>query len=117
MSGLKSYLSGQAAEQCVEADYTRRGHLVTARRWRGRHGEVDLITREGDTVVFVEVKRSRDFLRAAERITKSQLERIYATACEFLEAEPEGQLTPSRFDVALVNAQGETYIIENAMAY
>ncbi|SEW29685.1 putative endonuclease [Aliiroseovarius sediminilitoris] len=117
MSGLVSYLSGQTAEETVAADYLRRGQKVEARRWRGTYGEVDLIARDGDTVVFVEVKKSRDFLRAAERITSAQLERIHATACEYLENEPKGQMTPCRFDVALVNAQGATEIIENALAY
>lgn len=117
MSGLASYLSGHAAEDTIAADYDRRGQMVEARRWRGQYGEVDLIARDGDTVVFVEVKKSRDFLRAAQRITPAQLERIHATACEYLENEPRGQLTPCRFDVALVDAQGATQIIENALAY
>lgn len=116
MSGLRSHLSGQAAEASVAAQYERRGQTVEAQRWRGAYGEVDIIARDGDTVVFVEVKKSRDFLRAAERITARQLRRIHATACEFLENEPNGQMTPSRFDVALVNAQGATHIIENALA-
>lgn len=117
MSGLVSYLSGQAAEDIVARDYDCRGQHVEARRWRGTYGEVDLIARDGDTVVFVEVKKSRDFMRAAQRITRAQLERIHATACEYLEREPRGQMTPCRFDVALVNAQGATDIIENALAY
>lgn len=117
MSGLKSYLSGQAAEQTVAQDYERLGQPVEAQRWRGKYGEIDLIARDGDTIVFIEVKKSRDFARAAERITKAQLERIHATACEYLEGLPLGQLTPSRFDVALVNAEGRTQIIENALAY
>ncbi|UWQ14927.1 YraN family protein [Aliiroseovarius sp. M344] len=117
MSGLTSYLSGQAAENSIAADYERRGQKIAAQRWRGTYGEIDLVARDGDTIVFVEVKKSRDFLRAAERITPAQLKRIHATACEFLESEPKRQLTPCRFDVALVDAQGETQIIENALAY
>lgn len=117
MSGLQSYLAGQAAEATVATLYDQRGQTVAAKRWRGSHGEVDIIARDGDTVVFVEVKKSRDFLRAAERITARQLRRIHATACEFLEGEPKGQMTPCRFDVALVDAQGATQIIENALAY
>ncbi|MCK0137666.1 YraN family protein [Aliiroseovarius sp. F47248L] len=117
MSGLVSYLSGRAAEDAIATDYDRRGQPVEARRWRGKYGEVDLIARDGETVVFVEVKKSRDFLRAAQRITPAQLERIHATACEYLENEPKGQMTPCRFDMALVNAQGATEIIENALAY
>jgi len=117
MSGLTSYLSGISAEESVAREYTRRGQIVAAKRWRGRYGEIDLIVRDGADLVFVEVKKSRDFLRAAERITRVQLKRIHATACEFLEGEPKGQMTSTRFDVALVNAQGDFEILENALAY
>ncbi|MHA6267356.1 YraN family protein [uncultured Aliiroseovarius sp.] len=117
MSGLVSYLSGLSAEQSVTMHYEARGCRTECQRWRGRHGEIDLITRDGADLVFVEVKKSKDFLRAAERVTRAQVQRIQATIFEFLEAQPNGQLTPFRFDVALVNAKGEMQIIENALAY
>lgn len=90
---------------------------MAARRWRGTYGEIDMVVRDGDELVFVEVKKSRDFLRAAERLTRAQLKRIYATASEFLCGEPRGQMTPSRFDVALVNASGQIQIVENAIGF
>ena len=40
--------------------------------------------------------------------------RIYASAADFLSGEPDGQLTPSRFDVALVDGTGRIEILENA---
>lgn len=36
-----------------------RGHHVLARRFRVRHGEIDVVTRSGDHVYFVEVKTRR----------------------------------------------------------
>ena len=42
--------------------------------------------------------------------------RIYAAAEEFLGGEPTGQLTESRFDVALVDAMGRIEVLENAFA-
>lgn len=116
MSGRVSYLAGLAAEDSVARDYRARGGKIADRRWRGRAGEIDLIVRCGDEVVFVEVKKSRDFHRAAERLTRRQMERIYLTAAEYLEHQPAGQLTPARFDVALVNQRGEVQIVENAIA-
>lgn len=115
MSGKVSYLSGIAAEDAVARAYLGKGRQVAFRRWRGKRGEIDLIVRDRDEVVFVEVKKSRDFLRAAEALSKAQIKRIYHTAAEFLCGEPKGDLTPSRFDVALVNAAGEIHIIENAL--
>lgn len=117
MSGMVSYLSGIAAEDSVARAYQGAGQQVAFRRWRGKRGEIDLIVRDRDEVIFVEVKKSRDFLRAAEALSKGQIKRLFQTASEFLCGEPKGDLTPSRFDVALVNGAGEIQIVENALGY
>lgn len=117
MSGMVSYLSGIAAEDCVARTYEEAGRQVAFRRWRGKCGEIDLIVRDRGEVIFVEVKKSRDFQRAAEALSKAQIKRLYQTAAEFLCSEPKGDLTPSRFDLALVNGAGEVQIVENALGY
>ncbi|SPF75379.1 hypothetical protein ALP8811_00366 [Aliiroseovarius pelagivivens] len=117
MSGMVSYLSGIAAEDSVARAYQQNGRQVAFRRWRGKRGEIDLIVRDRDEVIFVEVKKSSDFLRAGEALSKAQIKRLYQTAAEFLCGEPKGDLTPSRFDVALVNGAGEIQILENALGY
>ena len=111
------YHSGLSAENQIAKDYERRGFTIVRRRWRGPGGEIDLITRHGDDLVFVEVKQSRDFARAAERLSRRQMTRIYASAEHFLIDEPNGQLTNVRFDVALVNKAGDFQIIENAFGH
>lgn len=112
--GRRAWYSGAAAEDSVERLYLRRGLSVAARRWRKGGGEIDLILRDGDGLVFVEVKKARDFARAADRISARQIARIHAGAALFLAQEPLGELTPCRFDVALVNETGETRILESA---
>ncbi|RME18849.1 MAG: hypothetical protein D6801_00280 [Alphaproteobacteria bacterium] len=116
MSGETSYLAGIAAENSVAAEYERRGHTIAARRWRGSRGEVDLILRNGDGLIVVEVKKARDFARAAARLTRRQLERIYGAVSEFLAGEPKGLMTELRLDVALVDGAGRMQIIENFWA-
>ncbi len=116
MSGMTSYLAGEAAEYAVGAEYERRGYPIAARRWRGSRGELDIVARDGNNLVFIEVKKARDFARAAERLTRAQIRRIWGAAQEFMAGEPKGLLTDVRFDVALVNARGEMQIIENAYA-
>lgn len=113
--GATNHHAGEAAEQGVARNYEGRGFVLAASRWRGQAGEIDLIFRHGSAVVFVEVKQSRDFARAAALLSDRQMRRIYASAAEFLDGEPMGQLTEARFDVALVNASGEVQIIENAI--
>lgn len=112
--GTMAFHAGEAAERRVAQDYERRGFTVAHRRWRGPAGEIDLITRDAGGVVFVEVKQSRDFARAAMRLGRRQIGRICASAAQFLEGEPAGQLTNVRFDVALVDGRGDIEIIENA---
>lgn len=116
MSGKVSYLAGHAAEDAVAADYARRGHALAAQCWRGSRGELDLVLRDGDGLIVVEVKKARDFARAAARLSAAQLERIYGTVAEFVAHEPRGQLTDVRFDLALVDAMGRIEIRENVLA-
>lgn len=116
MSGRISYHAGRVAEDSVAERYSRAGMPVIGLRWRGKGGEIDLIVRDGDAVVFIEVKKSRSFARAAERLGARQIERLFMAASEYLETEPKGQLTEARFDVALVDGQGKIEILENALA-
>lgn len=112
--GRTAHYAGRAAECIVAEDYSRRGMPLAAERWRGLGGEIDLIVRNGAEVIFVEVKKSRDFAAAAARLGRRQMDRLCLAAMEFLDGEPRGQLTEMRFDVALVNAQGGVQIVENA---
>jgi putative endonuclease len=112
--GKEAYLAGLAAEAAVARLYTRTGRAIAAQRWRGSAGEIDLIARDGDCVIFVEVKQSASHAEAASHLTPRQMARIYASASEFLAGEPAGQLTEARFDVALVDGQGRIELLENA---
>jgi putative endonuclease len=116
MSGARSFHAGVAAEAAVARHYERSGRRITATRWRSDGGEIDLIARDGAEVIFIEVKQSRSHAEAAQHLSPRQMARIYASASVFLEGEPSGQDTPSRFDVALVDGQGRIEIIENAFA-
>jgi Predicted endonuclease distantly related to archaeal Holliday junction resolvase len=115
--GAMAFQAGVAAEHRIAQDYERRGFSLARRRWRGKGGEIDLILRDGDGLIFVEVKQARDFDRAAQSLSARQMQRIYLAAEEFLGSEPAGTLTETRFDVALVDGQGQTRIIENAFGH
>lgn len=109
-----NYQAGLSAEQAVARQYQRRGAILRETRWRGRGGEIDLILSEGDSVVFVEVKKSRTHAAAVQRLTARQIGRILRSAEEYLGQCPKGLLTDARLDVALVDAQGRIDIIANA---
>ena len=112
--GKVSYLAGHAAEDAVARHYLSRGHGITAMNWRGKAGEIDIIAREGNAIIFIEVKKAPSHATAAERLSTGQMSRIYLAASEFLGTQPLGSLTESRFDVALVDDVGRIEILENA---
>jgi putative endonuclease len=109
-----NYHAGLAAEKIVASDYTRRGRQVADQRWRGCGGEIDLVIRDGDSLIFVEVKKSKTHEQALLRVSRRQMDRLCAAASEFVANEPRGQLTDMRFDVATVDQAGTVRIIENA---
>ncbi len=115
--GRTSFHAGMAAEMRIAQDYERRGFIIARRRWRGAGGEIDLIVRDGTGLIFVEVKKSGSLAKAAESLSSRQMQRIYASAEEFLGTEPLGSLTEVRFDVALVDGMGDHQIIENAFGH
>lgn len=95
--------AGRKAEELAERLLTGAGLDIIARNFRCRHGEIDLIAREGDTFVFCEVRLRTNtaFGGAAESITARKQARITAAARYFLSARPEALC---RFDVLLMQS-------------
>ncbi|TNJ44827.1 YraN family protein [Phaeobacter sp. B1627] len=115
--GEVSHLSGAAAEELALQSYLDRGYTLAEQRWRGPHGEIDLILRRGTEVIFAEVKSSVSRDTAAARISARQMQRVMASAAVFLDTEPRGQLTETRLDVVLVWGPGHVEILENAFGH
>ncbi len=111
--GRRNYEAGLAAEDIVQRRYSEAGYELDRRRWRGLSGEIDLIFRKGAQVVFAEVKASRDFARAAQSLSARQLARISGAAEEYLGRTFGHCDIDCRIDLALVDAQGRSHILEN----
>ncbi len=107
--------SGRAAETQVARHYRNAGAEILASRWRGKSGEIDLITRMENVIIFVEVKSSKHHASAAASLSLLQQQRIFSAAEEYCGSLETGLLTDMRFDVALLNAAGEIEIIEGAL--
>lgn len=114
--GLRNHLAGHAAEASVARHYEDRGIAIAVRNWRGSGGEIDLVGRDGDQVIVVEVKHSKTHDLAASHVSQAQVARIFQTVEEFLGGEPRGLLTDVRIDLALVDGLGRIEVIENAFA-
>ena len=95
---------GELGEKLACEALEARGYAILARRWRGLHGEIDIVAEEGETLVFVEVrvKSTQEFGSAAESVTRAKQRRVARMAKEYLlvNAVPE---RPCRFDVVAID--------------
>lgn len=93
--------AGQSFEQRACAELERAGLKLLARNYTTRHGELDLVMREGDTVVFVEVRyrRSASHGDAVTSITRSKQAKLILAAQHWLAAHPQHARRACRFDV------------------
>ena len=93
--------SGGAAEAAAAAFLVRHGLSLLQSNYRCRLGEIDLVLRDGPTVVFAEVRlrTSRSFGGAAESIDARKRARIIAAARHYLAGKHE---MPCRIDVVLL---------------
>lgn len=94
---------GAAGEERVASWYRARGYEVVDRNWRCRDGELDLVLRQGPTVVFCEVKTRSGgaFGLPIEAITHDKRRRLRRLAARWLDEHTAGA-AGLRFDVASV---------------
>ena len=101
---LARHAAGARAEALAAEFLAARGVTTIERNFRRRCGELDLIARDGDTLVFVEVRlrTSREFGGAAASITAAKRARMTAAAGLYLAHLPRPP--PCRFDAVLLDA-------------
>ena len=95
---------GRRAEQAAAVFLARQGLRVIACNYHCRGGEIDLICRDGNTLVFVEVRQrqSRHFGGAAASITPAKQRRILLAVRYYLANEKRSDTT-CRIDCVLIN--------------
>jgi len=103
-------MDGAAGEANACAFLRESGYEIVARNWRTRRGEIDIIAREGDVVVFVEVKaRTSDEFGGPEAAVDKRKQRRLIAAARAFGASTACDL-PMRFDVVVVRPEGTTVI-------
>jgi putative endonuclease len=105
---------GREAEALACQYLTEQGLRISMRNYRCARGEIDLIMRDGDTVVFVEVRfrRSSRFGGGAESVDRRKQSRLIETASHYLQAHGVGPEMPARFDVVALSPGDDRQIIE-----
>ena len=103
--------AGRQAEDLATRFLEKKKFRIIARNYRCRGGEIDLICRNGRTLVFVEVRLRRNsaFGGAAESITNSKQRRIILAAQHYLAANVKTECA-CRFDCILLDGRTEDHI-------
>lgn len=105
-AGTGTYQAGLFGEEVVADELLRAGWKVLGHRVRTRVGELDLVARRADTVVFAEVKTGGPGrLGITEAVDGRQRHRIRRAAVAWMAANPRLQrgVRRYRFDVFLVH--------------
>ncbi|MGB3305659.1 MAG: YraN family protein [Thermomicrobiales bacterium] len=95
---------GAAGESHALRYLEAQGHRLVARNWHCRSGELDLVTLDGEILVFVEVKTRRGERagRADDAVTGAKAARMLSAATWFLAEHPEHQERVWRCDLIAI---------------
>jgi len=104
---------GQSGEALARRHLIKKGYQILERNYRNRLGEIDIIARENETLVFVEVKTRRSDRYGSPRlaITAHKQKKLSITALAYLKQTRQIDCK-ARFDVVLINAASRTPEIE-----
>lgn len=108
MMGYGKRLSGCYYERRAERFLRSKGLTLLRRNYHCRFGEIDLIMRDGEVIVFVEVRRrqSESFGKAVATIARPKQLRLMRTARHYLLCTGLNDSTPCRFDAVGISGPG-----------
>ena len=95
--------AGRRAETAAALYLRLKGFRILARRFACHVGEVDLIARRDDLLLFVEVKRRVSTAAALEAVGRHQQQRIARAAAHFLQRQPRLAGLAQRFDLIAIS--------------
>jgi len=106
---------GAAGEEAAASFLRTLGCDVVARNYRTPWGEIDIVARDGDCLVFAEVKTGRADARVApcENYTPRKAARVFKAGVAFLQAEGYAEDADFRFDVLVVTRDGGSFQIQH----
>ena len=108
---------GNKGEQSAAKYLENKGYEIVICNFRTRYGEIDIIAKDKELLVFVEVKlrRSKSYGTGLEAITPHKVEKIHQVAMEYIQSNYESE-PACRFDVIEILNSNQMKIqhIENA---
>ncbi len=108
---------GAAGEDRACAHLRRQGLTILERNFRCRVGEIDVVAREGETLVFVEVKERGDASHgtAVEAVTPAKRQRVIRAAQLWAARHRESE-SRVRFDVVAIDWGREGAVVRHERA-
>lgn len=105
---------GATAEERAADALLRRGYRIVERNYRCKVGELDIVAREGPTLVFVEVRsrRTGDFGSALEAVGWRKQKKVSRVAAHYI-AVRRPRFETARFDVVAITGD-EVVVIKDA---
>lgn len=107
-------LRGERSEHLAHQYLIKQGLHLIEKNYRCKYGELDLIMRDGETLVIVEVRfrKSNKYGSAEESITQIKQSRIIATTQHYLHLTKSNSAI--RFDVIAMSRDDDINWIKNA---
>lgn len=104
-------ISGIKGEDLAASYLSKKGYKIIKRNFRARGGEIDIIAKDGDTLVFIEVKaRSTDeFGSPLEAITYRKMKSLIKTA-EFYKIKNPNLPELMRIDAVAISLDSENKV-------
>lgn len=111
---MLNQLRGIKGENVAASVLLKKGYKILQRNWRSGKHEVDIIAKESNTLIFVEVKTrvTKSFGNPLEMVSQAQRNRIIKSANHYV-TEHENETLNIRFDLVSVLDTGSELEIEH----
>ncbi len=104
---------GKKGEEIALGFFRKKGYRIVERNYRTPFGEIDLIARDGEVLVFIEVKTRADiaFGRPFEAVDRRKREKMRKVSLSFMKKFRTE--VPARFDVLSIDIENGRETIEH----
>ena len=108
-----NHAAGVDAEDLASAHLKANGYKILEKRFKTKHGEVDIIARKPKELAFIEVKKRKNF-GFDDPISPTQKKRIANAALQYLAENEELNELEMRFDSIFIDAHNNIEHITDA---
>lgn len=104
-----THIKGSTAENLAQQHLISRGWKILATNWHAGHLELDIVARDGNELVIVEVKSryGSGFAHPSEAITNKQIKRIIDAAETWINTN--NSMLETRFDLIIIVFNGDNF--------